>query len=122
MQWYRNDLKRVIILVIYSKHNLRIKGFIISIFYNCWCPLKIFVMNQPNKFVPLITESIMEKELESFRDVLGSSRDKLCARFYYLRHLAQRPAQVAQRLQDDSSDAIYRNGLGVFIQLLVRSQ
>ncbi|KAK3786028.1 hypothetical protein RRG08_023449 [Elysia crispata] len=71
----------------------------------------------PRVFMDM-TESIMDHELERFQHLIGSTREELCACFYHLRHLAQRPAQVARRLQDDSNDAIYRNGLGVFIQLL----
>ncbi|GFN91287.1 catenin alpha-1, partial [Plakobranchus ocellatus] len=76
-------------------------------------------MVDPRVFMDM-TESIMEEELESLRDVVGRSHEELCARFYHLRHLAQRPVQMARRLQDESCDAIYRNGLGVFIQLLVQ--
>lgn len=60
--------------------------------------------------------------MENFATMEGASHSELLNHNYRIRNLVKRPMVLAEKLVDESSDPIYRNGLRCFIKTLTESK
>ncbi|KAI8775479.1 catenin alpha [Biomphalaria glabrata] len=74
----------------------------------------------PRVFMDM-TENLLSKEVENFATMEGASHSELLNHNYRIRNLVNRPMVLAEKLVDESSDPIYRNGLRCFIKTLTES-
>ncbi|XP_059148789.1 uncharacterized protein LOC131936015 [Physella acuta] len=75
----------------------------------------------PKVFMDL-TESVYVTEIENFTKMMvDPSHKKLLSHSSRVRNLVKRPILIAEKLVDESSDPIYRNGLRCFINKLCGS-
>ncbi|CAL1542711.1 unnamed protein product, partial [Lymnaea stagnalis] len=69
-----------------------------------------------------MSENLLAKEIEEFKKMDGGPQAKLVKCYMRVKGLVERPMAMAERLVDENSDPIYRNGLRCFIQALAESK